>query len=205
MAPSETSILEQFLLAPAQLPILSLEDFAALFRAKAVSKSSAKGKAVHPLIRALYRDLQRQRGAVVDSVAADIEDEVARGRLLRRYALRERLRADAQEDAAADDELQIELLLRKGGDDTNTKRNNDSLISTVGALGSAVEDVEAEVRLLEEEEAQLLQTVQQAVGSLSDLRYGRLANPQLRDQVLEGLDNVQATCDNMAASSQPAS
>ncbi|EPE05298.1 hypothetical protein F503_03903 [Ophiostoma piceae UAMH 11346] len=204
MAPSETSILEQFLLAPAQLPtFLSLEDFAALFRTKAVSKSSAKDKAIHPSIRALYRDLQRQRGAVVDSVAADIEDEVARGRLLRRYALRERLRADAQEDAAADDELQIELLLRK--EDASSKRNNDSLMSTVSGLGSAVEDLEAEVRLLEEEEAQLLQTVQQAVGSLSDLRYGRLANPQLRDQVLEGLDNVQATCNNVTASSQRAS
>ncbi|CAK7242735.1 MAG: hypothetical protein STHCBS139747_004234 [Sporothrix thermara] len=208
MAPSEFSILEQFLLAPSQLPtIVSLDDFVALFP-RALQSS--------PQVRALYRDLQRQRSAVVDAVAADIEDEVARGRILRRHALRARLRADAQEDTAGDDELQIERFVAAAGpgdgEDSgsstsigNVRRRTGvagdssmhTLSSIIPELDAAIRDVTAEVQQLEEEEARLLAQVQQAVGNLSDLRYGRLANPQLRDQVLEGLQNVQATCERM--------
>ena len=36
--------------------------------------------------------------------------------------------------------------------------------------------------------------VQQTVGGMSDLRYGRLGNSQLREQVLDGLADLQATC-----------
>ncbi|CAK7228678.1 hypothetical protein SBRCBS47491_006987 [Sporothrix bragantina] len=203
MAPSEASILEQFLLAPSQLPtILPLDEFVALFP-RALQSS--------PQVRALYRDLQRQRSDVVDAVAADIDDEVARGRVLRRHALRARLRADAQEDAAGDDELQIERFVAApgpeessngiGGFGGRTGATDDStthtLSSIVPELDAAIHDLEAEVQQLDEEEARLLALVQQSVGSLSDLRYGRLANPQLRDQVLEGLQNVQATCERM--------
>lgn len=210
MAPTEASILEQFLLAPAQLPtILSLDDFAALFPRTLQSS---------PQVRALYRDLQRQRNAVVDAVAAGIDDEVAKGRLLRRYALRARLRAEAQEDAAGDDELQIERFVaastpgvdgitagvgsgrvRGGGGGGGGGPSSHSLTSIVPELDDAIHDLEAELQQLDEEEARLLAAVQQSVGNLSDLRYGRLANPQLRDQVLEGLQNVQATCERMTA------
>lgn len=70
-----------------------------------------------------------------------------------------------------------------------------SLISIVKELESAASDLEARLQNLEAEEAELLNTVKQTVGSMSDLRYGRLANGQLREQVLEGLENVQATCE----------
>jgi len=36
--------------------------------------------------------------------------------------------------------------------------------------------------------------VQQTVGGMSDLRYGRLGNSQLREQVLDGLADLHATC-----------
>ncbi|CAK7273429.1 hypothetical protein SEPCBS119000_005651 [Sporothrix epigloea] len=204
MAPSEASILEQFLLAPSHLPtIVPLDDFIALF--PRASQSS-------PQVRALYRDLQRQRNAVIDAVAADIDDEVARGRVLQRHALRARLRADAQEDAAGDDELQIERFVaaserhtgnsgisprrsRRAGATGDTSTH--SLSSILPELDAAILDVEAEVQQLDEEEARLLSLVQQQVGSLSDLRYGRFANPQLREQVLDGLLNVRATCEQM--------
>jgi len=55
--------------------------------------------------------------------------------------------------------------------------------------------VEAELQRLEAEEAQLLESAKQTVGNLSDLRYGRLSNSKLREQVLEGLQNVQETCE----------
>ena len=55
--------------------------------------------------------------------------------------------------------------------------------------------MEAELQRLEAEEAQLLESAKQTVGNLSDLRYGRLSNSKLREQVLEGLQNVQETCE----------
>jgi centromere-localized protein 2 len=58
-----------------------------------------------------------------------------------------------------------------------------------------VQDLEEEVKQLEQEEAALLASVQQTVGGMSDLRYGRLANPELRDEVIEGLQAVQRACD----------
>lgn len=204
MAPTEASILEQFLLAPSQLPtIISLDDFAALFPRQLLSS---------PQVRALYRDLQRQRNAVVESVAAGIDDEVAKGRLLRRYALRARLRAEAQEDAAGDDELQIERFVAasQGSRDritagTGTVRvsgggpSSHSLTSIVPELDDAIHDLEAEIQMLDEEEARLMAAVQQSVGNLSDLRYGRLSNPQLSGLVIDSLRNTQAACEQMTA------
>lgn len=66
--------------------------------------------------------------------------------------------------------------------------------SIVPELDSAVEELDAAIRDLEQEEANLTRTIQQTVGSLSDLRYGRLSNGQLRKQVIEGLETVQQTC-----------
>jgi centromere-localized protein 2 len=61
-------------------------------------------------------------------------------------------------------------------------------------MESAVNELESELQLLEEEEAALLASIRQTVGSMSDLRYGRLANSRLPEQVLEGLANLQETC-----------
>ena len=62
-------------------------------------------------------------------------------------------------------------------------------------MDSAVADMEAEIKKSEEEEAALLSSVEQAVGSMSDLRYGRFANSQLLDGVMEGLKEFQETCE----------
>jgi centromere-localized protein 2 len=59
-----------------------------------------------------------------------------------------------------------------------------------GAIGA----LEAELQLLEEEDAALLASVRDTVGGMSDLRYGRLANSQLPEQVLDGLANLQEIC-----------
>lgn len=71
------------------------------------------------------------------------------------------------------------------------KHNINSIIPE---LDSSTEELEAAIQSLEKEEAELLQSIKQTVGSMSDLRYGRLSNGQLRKQVLEGLENVQETC-----------
>jgi centromere-localized protein 2 len=70
-----------------------------------------------------------------------------------------------------------------------------SLKSIIPELESAAEEVEDEVRRLEEEAEVLLEEMRATVGGLSDLRYGRLANGQLREQVLEGLQRLEASCD----------
>jgi len=63
-------------------------------------------------------------------------------------------------------------------------------------LESAVEDVEDEIRRLDEETETLLEEMRNTVGGLSDLRYGRFENGQLREQVLEGLERLEKSCEN---------
>lgn len=70
-----------------------------------------------------------------------------------------------------------------------------TLTSILPELESAVEEVEVEIRRLDEEAEGLLAEIQSTVGGLSDLRYGRLANGKLREQVLEGLERLESSCD----------
>lgn len=97
MAPTEATILANYLLVPAQLPaIISLKEFTELFP-RALQSS--------PQIRRLYRDLQNQRNALIDEVASNIQTEVKRGKVLRREVLRAKREAEDQE---GDDEVDLE-------------------------------------------------------------------------------------------------
>lgn len=97
MAPTESAILNNFLIAPSQLPaIITPHDFTALF--PRAQQSSAQ-------IRTLYRDLQTQRNTVVDAVAANIETEAKQSKSLRRAVVRARRQAESQE---YDQEIEIE-------------------------------------------------------------------------------------------------
>lgn len=95
--PTETTMLANYLLVPAQLPaIISLKEFTDLF--PRAQQSSAQ-------IRKLYRDLQTQRNTLADDVASNIEDEARRGKVLRREILRAKREA---ENADGDGEVEIE-------------------------------------------------------------------------------------------------
>ncbi|KAK4115465.1 hypothetical protein N656DRAFT_703364 [Canariomyces notabilis] len=180
MAPTEQKILSNYLLVPAQLPaIISLQEFVALFPRSLQSS---------PHIRSLYRNLQSQRNALIDAVAEQIEEEAKHGKAMRRAVIRSRRETEAQEH---DDELEIEKMLGNGLSSQNPKH---SIASILPDMESAVNELESELQLLEEEEAALLASIRQTVGSMSDLRYGRLANSRLHEQVLEGLANLQETC-----------
>jgi centromere-localized protein 2 len=61
-------------------------------------------------------------------------------------------------------------------------------------MDSAAGDLEQEIRKLEEEEAALLESVQKTVGDMSDLRYGRLANAKLKNEIINGLEDFQEIC-----------
>jgi centromere-localized protein 2 len=63
-------------------------------------------------------------------------------------------------------------------------------------LEGAVGALEAEIKRLEEEETALQESIQQTIGGLSDLRYGKLANSQLRDEIVDGLKSLQETCES---------
>jgi centromere-localized protein 2 len=98
MAPNEATILENYLLLPARLPaVVSLQEFTSYF---------PKSQQSSPQIRTLYRDLQQQRNAVVDTVAANIDTEVQRGKALRRAVIKARREAAREDDI--DDEIEIE-------------------------------------------------------------------------------------------------
>lgn len=55
--------------------------------------------------------------------------------------------------------------------------------------------MEAEIQRLDAESQELLEEIKAVVGGMSDLRYGKLAKADLREEVLDGLKVLQATCD----------
>lgn len=95
--PTESDILTNYLLQPAPLPsITTFNQFALLFP-RALHNSSQ--------LRSLYRDLQAQRNAVVDAVAASIQDEVKRGAAMRKEVLRQKREAERDD---MDGEVEME-------------------------------------------------------------------------------------------------
>ncbi|KAI1427989.1 Cnl2/NKP2 family protein-domain-containing protein [Xylaria sp. FL1777] len=182
MAPTEATILHNYLLLPSRLPsIISLQEFALLF---------PKSQQSSPQVRTLYRDLQQQRNAVVDAVSASIDAEVKQAKALRRTMIRTQKEGEFEEQ---DDEIEIERTLY-GSTSTTIKPKQHSLQSIIPDLDTAIDDIEKDLRKLEEEESTLLESIKQAAGNMSDLRYGRLSNPNLTSEVIDGLHSIQETC-----------
>jgi len=183
MAPTEATILSTFLLPPAPLPtIISLKAFTELF---------PRSQQSSPQIKALYRDLQHQRVRFTDAVARNIAAETKRGNAQRRAVVRAR-RESEKEDA--DDEIEIENALFGPTSNLSTSKPH-TLTSILPELEGAAGDIEEEIRRLDEEAETLLGEMRSTVGGLSDLRYGRLANGQLREEVLGGLSRLENSCD----------
>ncbi|KAK8094049.1 hypothetical protein PG997_000734 [Apiospora hydei] len=160
MAPTEATILQNYLLLPSSLPtILSLQEFTSYF---------PKSQRSSPQIRALYRDLQRQRNNVVEAVSSNIDSEVKQGRALRRALF--------------------------GPTSRTIRPKKHTLMTILPELDAAAIDMEQEIQKLEEEEAAMLQLVKQTIGNMSDLRYGRFANSKLQGEVLDGLNSIQEVC-----------
>ncbi|KAK0108937.1 hypothetical protein ONS96_002774 [Cadophora gregata f. sp. sojae] len=183
MAPTEETILSTFLLSPAPLPtIITLKAFTELF---------PRSQQSSPQIKALYRDLQHQRARLTDTVSRNIAAEVKRGKAQRREVARARKEAEREQQ---DDEVDVERALF--GPTSNLPVSKPHTLSSIlPELESAVEEVEDEIRRLDEEAEALLAEMQSNVGGLSDLRYGRLANGQLREQVIGGLERLESSCD----------
>jgi centromere-localized protein 2 len=100
MAPTESTILTNYLLVPAPLPgIMSLKQFEGRF---------PKSLRSTPQVRALYRDLQQQRNATIESVAANIAAEIKRGKEMKADVAMARRQAEAEEP---DDEMEVERVV----------------------------------------------------------------------------------------------
>ncbi|KAI1366061.1 Cnl2/NKP2 family protein-domain-containing protein [Xylaria arbuscula] len=182
MAPTEATILRNYLLLPSRLPsIISLQEFTALF---------PRSQQSSPQVRALYRDLQQQRNTIVNAVSASIDTEVKQAKALRRTIIRAKKEGEAEDQ---DDEIEIERALF-GSTSTTIAPKQHSLQSIIPDLDSAIDDVENELRKLEDEESALLESIRQAAGNMSDLRYGRLSNSNLTAEVIDGLHSIQETC-----------
>ncbi|RTE81479.1 hypothetical protein BHE90_003989 [Fusarium euwallaceae] len=183
MAPTETEILANYLIQPSALTaITTLEQFKALFPRPLQSA---------PLVRALFRDLQSQRTALLDEVAENIADEAKRGVSMRREVVRAKREAE-REDMDAEIEMERALF----GEASGAASAKHTLISMIPELEGAAGALEAEIEKLKEEEAALLESVQQTIGALSDLRYGKFANGQISEDIIDGLKNVEAACQN---------
>lgn len=182
---TEKTILENFLLPPAPLhALLSLKSFSALF------PSSQRSS---PEIRALYRNLQVQRARTVDKISQNIAEETKRGLQQRRAVVRAR-EAEEEDDYNDDEEIYLEESAL-GPSCNHSIPKSRTLKSILPELDLAVEDLTDENRILDEEEKLLLDELRNLTGVLGDLRYGKLENAHLRDQVLEVCTRLDEACD----------
>jgi centromere-localized protein 2 len=82
-----------------------------------------------------------------------------------------------------------------GSVDNLAVKRNHTLKSAVLEADSALQEVHTEVELLEQEAAALLALLGDIVSALSDLRYGKLGQPNLTGEVLEGLAGIDSACE----------
>lgn len=78
---------------------------------------------------------------------------------------------------------------------SGAKSSKHTLASMLPELAGASDALEVEIQNLQREEAALVESITRIVGNLSDLRYGKLGNTRLRDDVLDSLDSLQETCE----------
>ncbi|KAJ6779611.1 hypothetical protein PWT90_05625 [Aphanocladium album] len=179
---TEAELLTSFLLTPARLPsIITFAQFLALFPA------SAHGS---PLLRSLYRDLQEQRARVLDRVAAAVDVEAQRGgQVIRREVARQRRE---EVDWEVDGEVEMDRALFAS--DSAAKKSKHTLDSILPELDGASGAIEAEIAKLQQQEADLKEAIANTINDLGSLRTGDFTNPELPNQVLDGLEKLQDIC-----------
>ncbi|KAJ5432244.1 uncharacterized protein N7458_011400 [Penicillium daleae] len=190
MAPSEESILSNFLLSPAPLPtVLSLQKFTELFPKRLRS---------HPHIRTLYRELQQVREHDMDRVNENIDQEIRQGER-QKAELRRARRAAGVEAANADEQREMDVDLHLFGQNSTTPDAYHSAESLLAAMETACANIEREISGIDREAAGLLKELNTTVGNLSDLRYGKLQGPAgtantLASETIQGLQNLEEAC-----------
>ncbi|EGD90944.1 hypothetical protein H112_01528 [Trichophyton rubrum D6] len=194
MAPSEESILTNFLLSPSSLPtVLSLEQFTKLFPRRLQS---------HPQIRTLYRDLQYLRAQDIDLVQENIQREIKNGEKqkeeLRNAQLDSGVTSMSRGDKTEAD-MDIQLFGQQDGLVTRPE-DRHTLQTLLVDMERACGAMRSNIHSLDSETSELASQIEATVGELSDLRYGKLnasgAGNALRDDVILGLKNLEDRCSN---------
>ncbi|ATY66022.1 Kinetochore subunit NKP2 [Cordyceps militaris CM01] len=181
-SPTEAELLTSFLLDPARLPnIMTLEQFRALFPREVRAA---------PPVRSLFLDLAAQRGQAIDTVAAAIELEAQRGGPAIRRAVARQRREEVNWEVDGEVEMDRALF----GSDSAAKKSKHTLSSILPELDGAAGAVETEIAKLRQQEAELKEAIARTITDLGDLRTGTLANEQLPNEVLDGLENLQEIC-----------
>ncbi|RAL09726.1 uncharacterized protein BO97DRAFT_374133 [Aspergillus homomorphus CBS 101889] len=187
MAPSETAILSNFLLAPAPLPtIMSLQHFTELFPKRLRS---------HPHIRVLYRELQEIREQDMDLVNENIDKETVQGDR-QKAELRKSLMKTGIDGMSASDQREMDMDVELFGQ-TNSMSDYHSVPSLLDAMQAACSNVEREVAEVDREASSLLSNLNDLVGDLSDLRYGKMQGPagttgdEVVNEAIRGLQNLE--------------
>jgi centromere-localized protein 2 len=194
MAPSEDSILNNFLLSPASLPtIISLQKFTELFPRRLHS---------HPQIKVLYRELQELRSQDMDAVTEHILDEVKEGARQRADLLR--AARESGVDGFNDDdrrEMDIDLQLFGPAPNTTETVGFHPYSSLISEMENACSTLEQEIKATEQVAASTLSEMKKTVSELSDLRYGKFNKPgmtvdDLVGETVRGLKSLQGACDH---------
>lgn len=209
MAPTEASILSNFLLPPAPLPaIVSLRQFTDLF---------PRSQQSNPQIPVLYRELQHQRAIDIDDVKRNIAAEVKRGEKQQREVIRARRRIDTASmegldarDMLMEAEVGVTLTIQVtacllmaiqlfGSSSKEPASKPHTLETITPEMEQACADLEAELAAMEAEAAALLSDIQTTIGDLSDLRYGRFNKPagtgdELGSEAVENLKRLETVC-----------
>ncbi|KAL1983448.1 hypothetical protein VTN96DRAFT_10354 [Rasamsonia emersonii] len=192
MAPSEESILSNFLLSPASLPtIISLQKFTELFPKRLQS---------HPQIKVLYRELQELRSQDMDLVSENISKEVRRG-AKQKADLLKALKASGIDAMNDSEHREIDLDLQLFGQGSNKPAEAfHTFPSLLSEMERACATLEREISTAEKEAAATLEELQKIVGDMSDLRYGKLNKPgvtaeEFVNETIRGLRSLEDACD----------
>jgi centromere-localized protein 2 len=190
MAPSEESILSNFLLSPAPLPtVMSLQKFTELF---------PKRLRNHPHIRTLYRELQQVREHDMDRVNENIDQELKQGE--RQIAeLRKAALAAGVEAANEDEQREMDVDLHMFGQKHTNPEDYHSVASLLAEMDAACVTVEREISDVDREAEGLLKELGTIVGDMSDLRYGKLQGPagtanSVAEEAIKGLQYLEDSC-----------
>ncbi|CEL05343.1 hypothetical protein ASPCAL06461 [Aspergillus calidoustus] len=191
MAPSEPSILANFLLAAASLPtIISLKQFTELF---------PKRLRTHPHIRVLYRELQQLREQDMDIVNENIDREVRQGES-QKAELRKSVAKTGIDGAGPNDRREMDMDVQLFSPTSASSDQVHSVSSLLSAMETACDSVEHEIAAVDEEAAALLSELNSTVGDLSDLRYGKMhgsvgaTDDEVVSEAIRGLVNLENAC-----------
>ncbi|RAL03985.1 Cnl2/NKP2 family protein [Aspergillus ibericus CBS 121593] len=190
MAPTEASILSNFLLSPAPLPtLISLQQFTELFPKRLRS---------HPHIRALYRELQELREHDMDLVNGNIDKEVRQGEN-QKAELRKSITKTGVDGLSSTDQREMDMDVQLFGQ-TSSISEYHSASSLLDAMEKACSDIERQVAEMDEKATLILSKLNNTVGDLSDLRYGKLQGPagtsgeDMVNEAIRGLNNLEDAC-----------